>query len=215
GETPLLLAAARGHLEVTMALIDAGADRNLARDDGWTPLHAAVSNVNTQGSLPIATLMIEKGAKIEASDKNGWTPLLAATFAGNLEAMRLLLDRGASLKAVDVRGSPALHVGAYVAQPQAIRLLLERGADPAFKNKDGNTALDLALGGTKIEVVGALLSATHIDAHFRDTPLKDAIAQLCQKADVRWTLGVAGGATVTIDIDHVPFPGALSAVLHA
>lgn len=58
GTTPVMLAAAHGHIEVLRTLLEAGADVNAVDFTGWTALHAAASN----GSKDVVLLLLEHGA---------------------------------------------------------------------------------------------------------------------------------------------------------
>ncbi|MES2633657.1 MAG: ankyrin repeat domain-containing protein [Pseudomonadota bacterium] len=87
-ESPLMIAALRGHLEVVRKLIDRGADVN---KPGWTPLHYAA----TSGHVPIIALLLENHAYIDAESPNKTTPLMMAVHYGSAEAVKHLLEAGA------------------------------------------------------------------------------------------------------------------------
>ncbi len=91
GETPLMLAAIKGNLDMARRLIARGAAVN---KPGWTPLHYATSNPDP-GSVQMVSLMLEHHAYIDAESPNKTTPLMMASFYGNEEAARLLLEEGA------------------------------------------------------------------------------------------------------------------------
>ncbi|TDM06573.1 MAG: hypothetical protein C4K60_18810 [Ideonella sp. MAG2] len=88
GETPLMMAAIRGHVNAMKRLIERGATIN---QEGWAPLHYAASQASAE---PLA-LLLEKGADINARSPNGSTPLMMAARYGSEEGTRLLLQRGA------------------------------------------------------------------------------------------------------------------------
>lgn len=94
GSTPLHCAAWKGHAEVVVLLLEAGADVNAHSQNshwGTTPLHAAAHGNRTA----VANLLIERGADMEAKDMNGATPL-HHTKAHNARAVaNLLLKHGA------------------------------------------------------------------------------------------------------------------------
>jgi ankyrin repeat protein len=87
-ESPLMIAALKGHLPHVRKLIDRGADVNKT---GWTPLHYAAS----AGHLRVMELLLEQHAYIDAESPNGTTPLMMAANYGTPAATRLLLEAGA------------------------------------------------------------------------------------------------------------------------
>lgn len=90
-ETPLMMAALRGHVNAVRTLIERGADVNKT---GWTPLHYAATG--TQPQQPeIITLLLENHAYIDAESPNGTTPLMMAVHYGTRDSVQLLLQEGA------------------------------------------------------------------------------------------------------------------------
>ena len=87
-ESPLMMAALKGHLDLAKKLIERGADVNKT---GWTPLHYAA----THGHLAIMELLLEHHAYIDAESPNGSTPLMMAAHYGTPAAVKLLLEAGA------------------------------------------------------------------------------------------------------------------------
>lgn len=90
-ESPLMMAALRGHLEAVRALIARDADVN---KPGWTPLHYAAAGTQPQQPAIIA-LLLENYAFIDAASPNGTTPLMMAVHYGTSESVQLLLKEGA------------------------------------------------------------------------------------------------------------------------
>ncbi len=74
-ESPLMMAALKGHLELSKKLIARDADVNKT---GWTPLHYAATN----GHVAIIELLLENHAYIDAESPNGTTPLMMAAHYG-------------------------------------------------------------------------------------------------------------------------------------
>lgn len=87
-ESPLMLAALAGRLDVARRLLAMDADVN---KPGWTPLHYAA----TRGHIDVMNLLLEKNAYIDAASPNGTTPLMMAAFYGTPSAVKLLLEAGA------------------------------------------------------------------------------------------------------------------------
>ncbi len=99
-ETPLMMAALKGHEAEARQLLARGADVNKT---GWTPLHYAA----TGGHVPIIRLLLAQHAYIDAESPNGTTPLMMAAHYGTLEAVRLLLQEGADPLLKNQRGLTA------------------------------------------------------------------------------------------------------------
>ena len=91
GETALMIAAIRGHMDEARALLVRGADVN---QTGWTALHYAASGTTAQQTELIA-LLLERHAYIDAESPNGSTPLMMAAQYGTRESVLLLLGEGA------------------------------------------------------------------------------------------------------------------------
>lgn len=90
-ESPLMIAALRGHVQAVKALIERDADVN---KPGWTPLHYAATGT-TPRQAEIVALLLEESAYIDAPSPNGTTPLMMAVHYGTREAAELLLKEGA------------------------------------------------------------------------------------------------------------------------
>jgi uncharacterized protein len=88
GETPLMMAVIKGHLELAAAMLEKDADVNKT---GWTPLHYAA----TSGNNKLISMLLEKHAYIDAESPNGSTPLMMAAMYGSAASVKLLLDEGA------------------------------------------------------------------------------------------------------------------------
>ena len=96
--------------------------------------------------LASANLLIEAGASV---NRPNWTPLHYASSKGHTEMMRILIENDAYIDAESPNGTTPLMMAAYYATPKAVKLMLEEGADPTLQNKDGQTALDMALSKDK------------------------------------------------------------------
>ncbi len=116
GESPLMLAALKGHLEVVDKLVKKGADVN---KPGWTPLHYAASN----GHVEVLKLLLESHAYIDAESPNGSTPLMMASQYGNPQSVKLLLDEGADPLLRNQLGLTALQFAQRANRPDSAELL--------------------------------------------------------------------------------------------
>ena len=91
GETPLMMAALRGHLVWAHKLLARGARLH---GEGWSALHYAAAGPEPE----FVRLLLEKGAPIDARSPNGTTPLMMAARYGSEASVDLLLARGADPK---------------------------------------------------------------------------------------------------------------------
>ena len=116
GESPLMLAALKGELELATQMVKNGADVNKT---GCTPLHYAASNSH----VSVVKLLLENYAYIDAGSPNGTTPLMMASMYGSPEAVKLLLDEGADPMLKNQLGLTALQFAQRGIRPDAIELL--------------------------------------------------------------------------------------------
>ena len=91
GETPLMMAALRGHVAWVPRFIERGA---AVHRSGWSPLHYAASGPEPK----LLALLLEAGAVIDAPSPNGTTPLMMAAGYGAIDGATLLLARGADAR---------------------------------------------------------------------------------------------------------------------
>jgi uncharacterized protein len=101
GDTPLMLAALRGHLDTVRVLQAAGADVNRR---GWTPLIYAA----TGGHDDIVRFLLLHGADIDAQSPNGTTALMMAIHEHFPDTARLLIAKGANVSLRNQDGATAL-----------------------------------------------------------------------------------------------------------
>lgn len=100
-ESPLMLAALKGHLALVKKLVERDADVNKT---GWTALHYAASGGHTQ----VIDFLLENSAYIDAESPNGTTPLMMAAMYGSPESVKLLIQAGADLNVKNMVGMTAL-----------------------------------------------------------------------------------------------------------
>jgi ankyrin repeat protein len=104
GESPLMMAALKGKLELVRRLIDRKAEVN---KPGWAPLHYAATHPGER-SLPVVRLLLEHHAFIDAQSPNGSTPLMMAALYGHPQVVRLLLEEGADTAMKNEQGLSAI-----------------------------------------------------------------------------------------------------------
>jgi len=115
-ESPLMMAALKGHLDLAKRLIARDADVNKT---GWTPLHYAATN----GHLQIMQLLLDENAYIDAESPNGTTPLMMAAQYGPASAVKLLLDAGADPLLKNQLGLTAIDFANRVSREESAELI--------------------------------------------------------------------------------------------
>jgi len=118
-ETPLMMAALKGHTEFVKKLVARDADVN---KPGWAPLHYAA----TGGHLEIMEFLLEHHAFIDAESPNGTTPLMMAAQYGSTAAVKLLLEAGADVNMKNKLGLTALDFAQRGGRPDAVELIRAR-----------------------------------------------------------------------------------------
>ena len=115
-ESPLMMAAIKGHTELVKLLIAKDADVNKT---GWTPLHYAASAAKKS----IIAILLDHSAYIDAESPNGSTPLMMAAMYGNAECVRLLLDGGADPTLINQAGLTASDFAKRVSRLDSVALI--------------------------------------------------------------------------------------------
>ena len=152
-ETPLHIAAKKGHLKLTRFLLECGAKVGALDKDMETPLHLA----SRGGQLEVARFLMDHGAYIHAHQRDRRTPLHLASREGQLEVARFLIDRGADRNARDLYGLTPLHLASRDGQLEVARFLAGHGADVNALDLDAMTPLHLVLREGQLEVARILI----------------------------------------------------------
>ncbi len=133
-------ASLRGHLEVASYLLDQGADAS-ARGKRWG---ASAFGWADEGDKKDVLELLFKRAQPDVFD--------AVELNLSHHVHRLLDDDSSLVHAPDGQGAP-LRIAAAAGHIELVRLLLQRGADDRPRNRQGQSALDLARSKGHNEIV--------------------------------------------------------------
>ncbi|KAF6103910.1 kinase D interacting substrate 220 [Phyllostomus discolor] len=134
GQTPLMIAAEQGSLEIVKELVKNGANCNLEDLDNWTALISA----SKEGHVHVVEELLRCGADVEHRDMGGWTALMWACYKGRTEVVELLLSHGANPSVTGLQHSvyPIIWAAGR-GHADIVRLLLQNGAKVNCSDKVG------------------------------------------------------------------------------
>ncbi len=147
--TPLIAAAAAGHLPTTRQLLAAGADPDLTGQQSAAPLLQAIYGENHE----LTSLLLAHRADPNVEFRNGYSAFAAAIVLDDSAAIDTLLAHGAAVN--DTFGEDGLELtplmlASGLFQPSVVQKLLERKADPRVLSVRKQSALAFAVAGPRL-----------------------------------------------------------------
>jgi ankyrin repeat protein len=133
GDTPLMLAAYDGNIQLMQRLVAQGSQVDQKNKYGLTALFFAAGATRTQatpkGSTESVRFLLEHGATFNIkSSRNGFNALMAAADNQNAGSVLLLLQHGADINSLTTDGRSALTMAVGRLDTDVVKLLLDRGA---------------------------------------------------------------------------------------
>uniref|UniRef100_A0A8B9GQN9 KAP NTPase domain-containing protein n=1 Tax=Astyanax mexicanus TaxID=7994 RepID=A0A8B9GQN9_ASTMX len=153
GQTPLMLAAEQGSLEIIQELIRRGANVNLDDVDCWSALISAAK----EGHVEVVKELLDSSAYIEHRDMGGWTALMWAAYKGRVEVTKVLLENGANPNTTGQYSVYPIIWAAGRGHAEIVKLLLKHDAKVNCSDKYGTTPLIWAARKGHYECVMHLL----------------------------------------------------------
>lgn len=202
GFTPLLYAARRGCLACAKALVEAGADINMASPEGVTPLLMATQNL----AFDTAAFLLSKGADPDRWDSTGRVPLYAAVDVNTLpsggRADRPSVDAVSAIELIERLLKAGANPNIQLKLMPPFRSLRDdRGADNLLTT--GTTPLLRAAKAGDVAAVKVLLAhgaKTDIANVTGITPLMAAAGNASSKIDTRGRYKTPAQAIDTIEL---------------
>ncbi|XP_036355459.1 E3 ubiquitin-protein ligase MIB2-like isoform X2 [Octopus sinensis] len=160
GKTALQVASFKGHKDIVLMLLEAGANIELQDDDGDTALHFSAFGEQTE----IMELLLSKGAKIDALNKKKQSALHIAVNKESIKCVRMLVKHSAPINIQDSLGDTALHDAIRKENEEIIDMLInDSRIDFTIRNKRGfNTLHHAAIKGNNFAIESILRKCQHI-----------------------------------------------------
>ena len=128
--TALYQAVVRGNVAEVRDLLQRGAEENIGRDDGRTPMMAAALDVGWPEAEEMLRAFLPD-ALVDRQDEEGFTVLMLACKTESLALVQFLVEEAEVDKNVQSikDGSTALHYAVVANRVNIVRYLLEAGAN--------------------------------------------------------------------------------------
>jgi ankyrin repeat protein len=144
--------------EITLELLNYGADWSNCTQLGWNALHYAAAN----GWWSVFCRLLEAEADINVTGTEGATPLNLSAFYGMEKIALKLLELGADTACTFTsddheHGWTCLHAACYGGCESVVSKLLDKELDIQATSRDGSSPLHIAAGQGHEEVVVVLL----------------------------------------------------------
>ena len=138
GKPALISAAKTGNWECVEALINAGADVNIALENRFTPLMHATY----MGHVKYVELLIAAGADVNITNTYGNTSISQIPrHTYKAEIVEMLIKAGADVNAPDLYGKPQILSAARKGTWSHLKFVIESGANVNAVDSHNNTAL--------------------------------------------------------------------------
>ena len=154
--TPLMEAAAAGHVSVVQWLHDQGAELDTVAASiakGISALSLACQN----HQVKVVESLISKGAKVDLVLQDGATPLFMASRTGHVEIVSALIKGGAAVNYAKSNGATSILMASQMGHAEVVQALLNGGAATHRVRSDGASPLFMASHLGHTEVVKVLI----------------------------------------------------------
>jgi len=159
GMAALHVAAYSGAVATSTALLAAGAEPEVALEDGSTPLHLAAFGGHTGvGEALLRSRM--RPAPVNSMLRGGGTALHNAVFFRRAPFVALLLRHGADVEQPNCWENTSLHdaVAQHAVDFDILRMLLQRSPHLETRNREGRTPLAVAVAKRHMRAARQLIA---------------------------------------------------------
>lgn len=135
GYKPLHVAAKKNDTACIENLISLGADVNVKKNDGETPLHVAAAHNQKDSHYCTIELLLKNGADVNARSKDGDTPLHCLVQFADVKTVKLLINFQADVS-VKSRGRVPLLTAIFYKNVDVIQLLFDHNSGVVDIHRD-------------------------------------------------------------------------------
>ena len=175
GKTALMLASERGHEDIVLSLLIAGANVNIEDNKGWTALMIG----SKHNHISIIHMLLQANANPQLKTSDGSNAVMIASGNGNYEVVELLISKGVDYKYQREDGVNAFMMACRNGHTQIVELLLKVKVDPNVQKEDGKNAFMLACLNGHTQIVELLLKEK-VDPNVQDKDGWNAFVLACQ-----------------------------------
>jgi len=155
-DSPLADTIKAGDRQTALAMVRAGANVNQPQNDGTTPLHWAVYQVDPE----LVATLLRNEADANVSNDFGATPLSQAARVANTEMIAMLLEAGADPNQANSDGQTPLMLAAWTGVVEVAEFLINHGADVNAEERwTGQSALMWAASRNHAEMTELLIAS--------------------------------------------------------
>lgn len=151
--TSLHYAVKYDKMNIVKMLIAYNADSNAQNKDGKTPLHC----VEKHFCLEMVEMLLKNKMNMNIKDKYGRAPLHHIVSIGRVDMVEFLIKNGESQHIVDMYLNTLLHYAIWNRNLKMVELLVDAGVDVFARNKNGQSAVELANYNNYMQIFAMLL----------------------------------------------------------
>jgi len=172
GRTPLIVAAANGHLHMVKYLLSKSVDVSVKDQYDHTALDEAIHSRNAY----VIDLISSRGGRLGADAQRH---MMVAVEGNDIEMVALLLRAKLNPSGADMRQRTPLHLAvSLTGRLSIIQLLLVHGADLDARDGRGDSVLDYAIRARQQDVIGYITAYKNCDNdHKKMTFLRQVIEE--------------------------------------
>lgn len=129
-------------------LLKKGANVNAVAEEAGLKFDSALMKATVSGNLDTVKLLVENGADLEQENEFGNgkknTVIITSAACGSRNILEYLLTKSAKVNYQNQEGETALMLATSKGRIDNVKILLKYKVDISLKNKNGQTALDIA-----------------------------------------------------------------------